>query len=155
MQWYFVLFPVWVLTGYLSWQCECGKLPDFSCAGSEGHSERWAIWLCVCHSSVPTLKGEGECVVFNLLYLVCIAFTLRCPGGVRAKVGVLSRWRSLDLMHCQEEKDSFAKCFHKYSLRHTNTYYRFPTSPHQIFECHSHFSIYVRSFTFYNNIIHL
>lgn len=97
--------------------------------------------VCVCHSSVPTLKGEGECVVFSLLYLVCIAFMLRRTGGVRAKAGVLSRWRSLDLMHCQEEKDSFAKCFHKYSLRHTNTYYRFPTSPNQIFECHSNFSM--------------
>ena len=62
--------------------------------------------LCVCHSSEHTLKGEEECVVFNLLYLVCIAFTLRCTGGVRAKAGVLSRWRSLDLMHCQEKKNS-------------------------------------------------
>ena len=68
---------------------------------------------CVHHSSAHTLKGEEECVVFSLLYLVYVAFTLRCTGGVRAKAGVLSRWRSLDLMCCRGKKDSFAKCFHK------------------------------------------
>lgn len=46
--------------------------------------------FCASHSSARALKG-GECVVLNLLYLVCIASMLRCVGGTRSESGGLSR----------------------------------------------------------------
>jgi hypothetical protein len=45
--------------------------------------------FCVRHLSEKALKGE-ECMVSNLLYLVCIAFTLRCVRGARSESGVLA-----------------------------------------------------------------
>lgn len=86
---YFVLFPVWVLTGYLSWQCVCGKPPDFSCAGSEGHSERWAAWL-LC---VPFIRAstKGSRVWVSTFCTWC---------GLPSCWGVLGEW-GLSLVYCQ------------------------------------------------------
>lgn len=112
--------------------------------------------LCVCHSSERALKGE-ECVLFNLLYPVCIASMLRCVGGVRAESGVLSRWWSQDLVYCQEKKDNFCKVFSQNQdldkLKH-ELQGPLPTAPRQVFECHSNFSSHFRSFKFYNKIFH-
>lgn len=96
--------------------------------------------FCVCHSSERALKGE-DCVVFSLLYLVCIALMLRCAGE-----------RGLNLVCCQETKDACAKCFHKTkSETNSTTYYGFFF---QVLEGHSGFFIHMRSFKFYIKILH-